>query len=70
MKPLYWTRLAGDGVFFASEIKALFASGLVTPQVDETAVTAYLAHGWVPAPGTLFRSVNKLPPGHRLRADQ
>ncbi len=68
VKPLYWTRVKGGGVLFASEIKALFASGLVRPSVDEDAVAAYLAHGWVPAPRTLFAGVHKLPPGHLLRA--
>ncbi len=62
VKPLYWTRTAGGGVLFASEIKALFASGLVRPEVDETAVAAFLSHGYVPAPATLYRGVNKLPP--------
>ena len=68
VKPLYWTRVTGGGVLFASEIKALFASGLVAPAVDGDAVAAYLAHGWVPAPRTLFAGVNKLPPGYLLRA--
>lgn len=62
VKPLYWARVSGGGVVFASEIKALFASGLVTAAVDETAVAAYLAHGYVPAPQTLYRGVSKLPP--------
>ncbi|MBX9633672.1 MAG: asparagine synthase (glutamine-hydrolyzing) [Magnetospirillum sp.] len=69
IKPLYWSRLAGGGVIFVSEVKALFASGLVEPQVDESTITTYLAHGYVPAPRTLFRGVNKLPPGHMLIAD-
>lgn len=66
IKPLYWTRLECGGIVFASEVKALFASGLVSPDVDEAAVSAYLAHGWVPAPDTLWRGIRKLPPGHRL----
>ena len=68
VKPLYWARLAG-GVLFASEIKALFASRLISPAVDEEAVSSYLAHGYVPAPATLFRGVNKLAPGSLLRVD-
>ena len=66
VKPLYWTRTPGGGVLFASEIKALFASGLITPQIDEKAVPSYLAHGYVPAPDTLYAGVRKLPPGHRM----
>lgn len=67
IKPLYWTRLASGGILFASEIKALFASGLTAPAVDEDAVGSYLSHGYVPGSRTLFRGVNKLPPGHWMR---
>ena len=69
IKPLYWTRLPGGGVLFASEIKALFASGLVRPAIDEAAAGAYLSHGWVPGPQTLFSGIQKLLPGHRLSVD-
>ena len=69
VKPLYWAELPGGGFLFASEIKALFASGLIRPAVDEAAVTAYLTHGWVPGPDTLFAGVRKLLPGHRLCID-
>jgi asparagine synthase (glutamine-hydrolysing) len=68
IKPLYWTRLESGGILYASEIKALFASSLIEPEVDERAVSAYLAHGYVPSPATLFKGVNKLPPGHLLEA--
>ncbi len=66
IKPLYWAQLPGGGVLFASEIKALLASGLLCPVIDEAAVSSYLAHGYVPAPKTLFNGINKLPPGCRL----
>lgn len=69
IKPLYWTRLPAGGVLFASEPKALFASGLVDPAIDEQAVADYLAHGWVPAPRTLYAGIHKLPAGHLLRAE-
>ena len=66
VKPLYWAKTMGGGVLFASEIKALFASGLVAPEIDGAAVSSYLAHGYVPAPGTLYKGVQKLPPGHLM----
>lgn len=66
IKPLYWGRVQGGGIVFASEIKALFASGLIAPGVDEAAVSSYLSHGYVPSPDTLFAGVNKLPPGCML----
>jgi len=68
IKPLYWTELPGGGILYASEIKALFASGLVKPQVDESAVASYLGHGYVPDPQTLYKGIRQLPPGHLLRA--
>ncbi len=67
VKPLYWAELPGGGVAFASEIKALLAAGLIRTGIDEDAVNEYLAHGYVPAPHTLFRDINKLPPAHILR---
>lgn len=69
VKPLYWAEIAGGGIIYASEIKPLFASGLIAAEVDERAVSAYLAHGYVPGPQTLYKGVNKLQPGHRLRID-
>lgn len=69
VKPVYWTQLASGAVLFASEIKPLLASGLVTARVEPAAVSAYLSHGWVPAPMTLYAGINKLPPGHVLRVD-
>jgi asparagine synthase (glutamine-hydrolysing) len=66
VKPLYWARLAGGAVVFASEIKALFASGLIAPAIDEAAVSAYLAHGFVPGPAALFKGVRKLQPGRSM----
>lgn len=69
IKPVYWTRLPSGGILFASEIKTLFASGLIEPMVDEAAVTPWLAHGYVPAPATLWRGINKLPPAHMLVAE-
>lgn len=70
IKPLYWTKLQNGGVAFASEIKALFASGLVPPEIDESTIPTYLAHGYIPAPQTLFKRIHKLPPGHRLIVDE
>jgi asparagine synthase (glutamine-hydrolysing) len=69
VKPIFWAELPGGGVVFASEIKALFIGGLVEAAIDESSVNAYLAHGYVPSPATLFAGIHKLPPGHRLTVD-
>jgi len=63
IKPLYWARIQGGGILFASEIKALLASGLVGADIDDQAVSDYLSQGYVSAPNTLFRHINKLPAG-------
>lgn len=69
IKQVYWAKLPGGGLIFASEPKALLASGLIAARVDQNAVAAYLLHGYVPAPATLYEGINKLPPGCRLIAE-
>ncbi|MBW3534387.1 MAG: asparagine synthase (glutamine-hydrolyzing) [Gemmatimonadetes bacterium] len=59
-KPLYWAEKDG-ALLFASEIKALLDAG-VEPDADPRAFPLYLAYGYVPAPGTFYRAVRKLPP--------
>ncbi len=66
VKPLYYAR-ADDVVVFASELKSLLGSGLVTPTVDPEAVYLYLTFGYVPGPRTLLAGVSKLMPGEQLR---
>ena len=65
IKPLYWAR-AGDRVLFASEIKAILASGLVTPQVNRAVLPEVLATRYTSGADTLFDGIFKLLPGHRL----
>lgn len=63
IKPFYYAHL--DGVLvFSSEVKAVLASGLVTPEVDETAFLNYLTFQYAPADMTMFRHIRKLLPAH------
>jgi asparagine synthase (glutamine-hydrolysing) len=62
IKPLYYAQTA-EGVVFASELKALVASGLVSCELDPAAVVAYLLLGAVPGPLTIYRCVRTLEPG-------
>jgi asparagine synthase (glutamine-hydrolysing) len=56
-----------DGVLsFASEMGALLADESIPRRVDEAALDAYLALGYVPAPFTALEGVHKLPPAHTL----
>jgi len=65
IKPLYWTRQNGTFAF-ASELKALRALDGLAWTVDTGALASYLRYACVPAPGTIYREVAKLAPGHRL----
>jgi len=65
IKPVYYAVLP-EGLVFASELKAMFEHPGVSRELDMQALSAYLAHDWVPAPRSMLKSVRKLPPGHRL----
>jgi len=65
IKPLYYTQTR-DGFAFASEVRALLASGAVPKLLSQDAVTAYLLFGSVSEPVTLLEGVFSLPPGHRM----
>lgn len=62
-KPLYYLD-DGQRLVFASELKAILADHSIPREVDYTALSEYLALGYVPAPRTIFRDIHKLPPGH------
>ena len=65
IKPLFYARR--DGAFiFASELKAILASGLVSREVSLEAVHHYLSLGVVPSPLTIFEGIDSLLPGHRI----
>ena len=68
MKQLYWARTP-SGLLFGSEVKALLASRLITPEVDPEAIRLYLDGGFIPAPFTGFQGIRKLPPGGFLVAE-
>ncbi len=65
IKPLYYTQTP-EGFAFASEVRALLASGAVPKRLSQDAVTAYLLFGSVSEPVTLLEGVFSLPPGHQM----
>ena len=66
--PLYWTR-QGDWLLFASEIKALLASGIVEPRPDLRGIDHIFTFTALPGPITCFEGVQLLPPGHFLEIE-
>lgn len=68
VKPLYWGR-AGGAWLFASQPKAFFAHPAFSPAIDADGLTAYLRYGYVPAPLSIYRGIEKLPGGWLAEID-
>ena len=68
VKPLVYAETP-KGFVFASEIKALLASGIVERRLDPTALPHYLSAFAVPEPYSLVAGVRRLRAGHVLTVD-
>ena len=66
IKPLYYAPIK-DGLAFASQVKALLASGLVSKTPEQAGVAGFYLWGSVPEPWTLYRDVRALPAGTWMR---
>jgi asparagine synthase (glutamine-hydrolysing) len=66
-KPLFYSVDENRRILFASELKSLLHVPGFRAEIDPAAVRAYTCFGYVPMPGSIFRGVHKLPPGHFLR---
>lgn len=65
IKPLYYYH-EGETFIFASEIRALLATGLVPRKLSRAAIESYLAFGSVQQPLTMIENVYAVLPGHTL----
>jgi asparagine synthase (glutamine-hydrolysing) len=65
IKPLYYAQTS-EGFAFASEVGALMASGIVSKQMSQDALTSFLLFGSVSEPVTMYEGMFSLPPGHRV----
>lgn len=66
--PLHIAR-RGDTLYFASEIKALLASGEVSPEVDPLGIDHIFTFFAMPRRRTMYAGVEAVLPGHMLRID-
>lgn len=66
IKPLYIAERGDGSLVFASEIRAIHASGLVEKAPDEGAVYAYFLQQNVWDGRSLFKGVRQLPPGQLM----
>src|SRR5882672_3410259 len=65
VKPLYYYH-DGDTFIFASEVRALLATGLTARKISPSALNSYLAWGSVEQPLTIIENVHAVLPGHIL----
>lgn len=65
IKPLYYVS-GPDFFLFASELRALQASGLVFPTINTTGLFNYLSFGSSIGPDTLVSDIREVPPAHFL----
>lgn len=62
IKPLYYFS-NGKTFAFASEVRALLATGHIPREINRRALASLLAYGAVQAPDTICKGVRALPPG-------
>src|SRR5579871_3717680 len=66
IKPLYYWQ-GGHGMFvFASEFRALLATGLIARRIDAAGLESFLSYGAVQAPNSMIEQVRQLRPGSCL----
>lgn len=65
-KPFYYAFGKNNEFIFASEIKAILASGLIRPEVNTEAMSHYLQYGYVGTYQSIYKNIHTLPPAHQL----
>ena len=65
VKPLVYAIRDGK-LAFGSEAKAVLASGLVSPEIDEASLHLSMNVRYIPGDRTFFAGIRRLPPGHVL----
>lgn len=60
VKPLVYSRV-GDGIVFASTVRALRAAG-VASEIEPQGVVEFLEHGYIPDSTSIYKGISKLPP--------
>jgi asparagine synthase (glutamine-hydrolysing) len=64
-KPLCYYE-SGGALVFGSELRCLFALHDVPKEIEPAAIDEFLSLQYIPSPGTIYKDVKKLPPGHVL----
>lgn len=64
IKPLYVWQSDKGTLAFASEVRALLATGLIARELDINSLGDFLALGSISEPNTLVKGISSLPPGY------
>ena len=62
-KPLYYA-VKDNRLIFGSELKSLAAVEGICEEIDPAAIDEFLTYQYIPHPGTIWKGVRKLAPGH------
>lgn len=65
-KPFYYALTSEGNFIFASEIKAIVASSLIKPELNNESLVHYLQHLYVHPGKTIYKNIFTLPPAHYL----
>lgn len=65
-KPIYYGKM-GASFFFASELRAIRQIPDACLEIDPGSLSLMLRYGYVPSPRSIYRGINKLPPGTFLQ---
>jgi asparagine synthase (glutamine-hydrolysing) len=65
IKLLYY-RVAGDRLYFGSEMRAIRAAMRESAEIDPTSLNLFLRYRYTPSPYTIIKGVYKLAPGTKL----
>ncbi len=66
IKPLYYAA-NHKNLVFASELKAIIASGLFSKEIDYSAFCDYFVYRYIPSPKTIWKNIHKIPSAHYLK---
>lgn len=65
-KPFYYCIGKNNELIFASEIKAVIATGLIQPILDKESLIDYIKHLYINPNKTIYKNIYTLPPAHFL----
>lgn len=69
IKPLFYA-VHNNIIYFASEMKAILAQSQIPKDINFDAIAWYFSLGYIPAPFTIYKNIQKLPAGYTLKIDR